>query len=257
MRTLDEILEVETPREKYIIMEEPDKEVAAEFIRKNWRHYVILIFAFSSVKYEGRAASELSPSDHIIILKPDGTLLVHGPEKREPINWQPPGSILTSFVEKGKLVIRSRRYKPRETVIIVCESLYVLLAMNTRSGEFRMFRSESQMVDYVMRNPSFIEEGFVPVIKEYRTRFGIIDLFGRDKHNNIVICEFKRRVADVQDVAQLALYVDAIQRNSNCKVRGLLIAPGITDMALIALKEKNLEFRKLNPKSIIGGENAV
>jgi len=252
LHTLDDLIEVEQPRNKYVIMEEPSKDEAAEFIKRNWRHYVILLFAFSRVKYEGRAASELSWNDHIIILKPDGTLLVHGPEKREPINWQPPGSILTSFVKEGKLIIRSRRYRPKEVVLIECEDIYVLIAMNTRSGEFRMFKSEAQMVDYVMKNPDLIEEGFIPVIREYRTRFGIIDLFGRDKENNIVVCEFKRRIADIQDVAQLALYVDAIQKNSKCKVRGILVAPGITDMALIALKEKNLEFRRLDPNKIMG-----
>ena len=248
MRTLDDILDIEDLESKYVVIEEPDKEKTADFIRRYWRHYVIILFAFSTVKYKGRAASELSWSDHLIILKPDGTLLVHGPKKREPINWQPPGSVVTSFIENNRLIIRSRRYRPKETVVIECEDVYVLLAMSTKSGEFRMFRSESQMVDFVMKNPSFVEEGFVPVMREYRTRFGIIDLFGRDKENNIVICEFKRRTADVQDVAQLALYVDSIQKNANRRVRGILIAPGITDMAMSALKEKGLEFRKLNPR---------
>jgi len=125
-----------------------------------------------------------------------------------------------------------------------------LLAVNTKKGLFKIFRTESQMVDYVLRNPEFIEDGFIPVSREYQFRYGIIDLLGRDKNGNIVICEFKRRIADIQHVAQLALYVEMFPRTKDTKVRGILIAPDITDKALQALKEKNLEFRRLNPKMI-------
>lgn len=238
------------PETKYVLMESPSKEEAAEFVRGNWRRFVIVIFAFSRVIYRGRAESKLSWDDHLIILKPDGTLLVHGPAKREPINWQPPGSILTSFVENGKLIIRSRRDRPREIVIIEVDEIYVLLAVNTKKGLFRIFRTESQMVDYVLRNPGFIEEGFIPVSREYQFGYGIIDLLGRDRDGNVVICEFKRRIADIQDVAQLALYVEMFPRTKGIRIRGILVAPDITERALQALREKGLEFRRLDPKTI-------
>lgn len=234
--------------EKYVILERPSPEETAEFIRRNWRRSVILIYAFCSVNYRGRAASQLSPSDHFIIIKPDGTLLVHGPDKREPINWNPPGAVVTSYVDDDKLVIRSRRHYPREMVVIDCYDVYLTLGMSIRSGRFELSMSESQMVDFVWRNPSVIEEGFMPTAREYRIRFGIVDLYGYDKDGNIVICEFKRRLADIQDVGQLALYVEAVQKTTDRNVRGILVAPGISDTALLALKEKGLEFRKLDPK---------
>ena len=247
MTSLDAFIDVGAA-EKYILLEGPAPDKVANFIKSNWRRYVIVIFAYSRVLYEGRARSKLSWDDHLIILKPDGTLLVHGPTKREPINWQPPGCILTSYVENGNVIIRSRRYSPREIVIIECGEVYVLLAVNTRKGLFKMFRTESQMVDYVLKHPEFIEEGFIPVSREYPSKYGIIDLLGRDKDGNIVICEFKRRPAEIQHVAQLALYVETFPRAKNVRVRGILIAPDITDKALLALKEKGLEFRRLDHK---------
>ncbi len=247
--SLDDFIDAK-PTDKYLIFETPDNGEIAEFIRTNWRRYVIIIFAHSRVQYEGRARSKLSWDDHLIILKPDGTLLIHGPSKREPINWQPPGCVLTSYVKDEYLIIRSRRERPREIVIIECDCVYVLLAVNTKKGLFHMFKTESQMVDYVIRNPEFIEEGFIPVAREYQARFGLIDLLGRDKDGNIVICEFKRRTAEVQHVAQLALYRETFPRAKNVKVRGILIAPDITDNALIALREKGLEFRRLDPNML-------
>ena len=246
---IDKFIGVTYP-EKYVIFETPENAEVAEFIRKSWRRYVIVIFARSRATYEGRAASKLAWDDHLIILKPDGTLLIHGPAKREPINWQPPGCILTSYIEDGNLIIRSRRFRPKETVIIECEEVYVLLAMSTKKGLFKMLRTESHMVEYVIRNPSMIEEGFVPVAKEYPTKYGFIDLLGRDKEGNIVICEFKRRMADVQHVAQLALYVETFPRAKGVKVRGILIAPQFSEKALLALKEKGLEYRVLDPRRV-------
>ncbi|MCR8432773.1 MAG: endonuclease NucS [Candidatus Korarchaeota archaeon] len=252
MGALNEIANIRD-LEKYVILEKPSLEEAAEFVRRNWRHCVILIFAFCSVNYRGRAASQLSPSDHFIITKPDGTLMVHGPEKREPINWNPPGAIVTSYVEGDKLVIRSRRHYPKEIVVINCYDVYLILGMSTKSGKFELFMSESQMVDYVWKNPSIIEDGFTPISREYRIRFGVVDLYGYDKDGNILICEFKRRVADIQDVGQLALYVESVQKTTGRNVRGILVAPGVSETALLALKEKGLEFRKLDPKDILGG----
>ena len=51
------------------------------------------IFARCRVHHDGRAKSELGPGDRIIIVKPDGSFLIHQGEKREPVNWQPPGSV--------------------------------------------------------------------------------------------------------------------------------------------------------------------
>lgn len=249
MGSLDDFIEVKGG-EKYFIFESPDNAEIADFIRRYWRRYVIIIFAYSRVHYEGRARSKLAWDDHLIILKPDGTLLVHGPAKREPINWQPPGCILTSYVENGNLIIRSRRSRPKEIVIIECSEIYVSLGVNTKKGLFRMFKTESQMVDYVIRHPEFIEEGFVPISREYQAKFGLIDLLGRDKDGNIVICEFKRRIAEVQHVAQLALYVETFPRAKGVGVRGILVAPDITENALVALKEKRLEFRRLDPEML-------
>lgn len=231
---------------KYTILEEPSNIEAAEFIRKNWRRYVIVIFSFSRVTYEGRAASKLDYNDHLIILKPDGTVLVHGQSKREPINWQPPGCILTAYVNANRLVIKSKRIKPKEVIIIECEKVYVIVAMSTKKGFFELELPESWLVEYVIRNPNVIEEGFKPIAREYATKYGFIDLLGRDKHGNLVVCEFKRRNAEIQHVAQLAFYVDTLSKSLKTKVRGILLAPKFSSKVLSALKEKGLEYRVLD-----------
>jgi RecB family endonuclease NucS len=70
------------------------------------------------VEYDGRASSHLPPGERLVILKPDGTLLVHRDEQRKPVNWQPPGSTHSARVDGDRLIIESVRTSPHEEIKI-------------------------------------------------------------------------------------------------------------------------------------------
>jgi len=246
---LDDFITSES--EKYFIIEYPNPKEATEKIKKTWKSYLLVLFARARVFYEGRAESKLTWADHLIITKPDGTLLVHSRTKREPVNWQPPGCIINSFIEDDHIIIVSKRHRPREIVRIEIKTLYFLIGIRPGKGYFDKFLSESQMVDFVIRNPDIIEPGFIPIQKEVHIKYGYVDLLGRDTNGNLVILEFKRRRADIQDVAQLALYVEILKRENTSKIRGILVAPGISSNASLLLRDKGLEFREFNIKTLL------
>jgi len=75
---------------------------------------MLTIFARCRVHYDGRAKSELGSGDRVIIIKPDGAFLIHQSKKREPVNWQPPGSFVTVGERDGVIILRSVRRKPKE-----------------------------------------------------------------------------------------------------------------------------------------------
>jgi len=146
------------------------------------------------------------------------------------------------------LVIRSIRYNPRENVWIYSPCVYSALACKCSEDEFVLWGSESEMVDEVIRNPSIIEDGFKPIGKEIETPYGKVDLIGEDSNGNMVIIEFKRSTAQLQAVSQLKRYVD-YYKSMGKSVRGIIVAPSITNSARRLLKEHGLEYRKLTPKS--------
>ena len=77
-----------------------DLEYAAEKIREGIRSgSLIVLMGLMEVYYEGRAASSLGPGERLLIIKQDGSLLVHRPTGYEPVNWQPPGSKIEIFLE--------------------------------------------------------------------------------------------------------------------------------------------------------------
>jgi RecB family endonuclease NucS len=181
---------------------------AKRFLESVIERCVVIISAAMRVEYHGRASSVASLSPRIMIMKPDGTLIVHEDTKHRPINWQPPGTRFSlSIGDDSILVLEALRRKDRESVVIHFDELYFIAASKIVAGEFSFSGSESQMVDLVSENPSLIEPGFTPERREFRTRHGKVDLVGKDKEGNILVLEFKRRQAQLEAASQLGRYV--------------------------------------------------
>ncbi len=233
---------------KYEVYTEPELEFVAKFLNTYRSTYVIVLFLACEVNYEGRARASLSYGDRLLITKPDGTLLIHENRKREPTIWNPPGSTLYATVDNNILVIKSIRRNPPETVVVESPCVYLLLGARCVAGEFKLWGSEKDMVEYVFRNPSLIEEGFRPLHRELKTLVGEIDLVGVDARGNLVVLEFKRSTAGPEAAHQLQRYVEYIKHERGVEnVRGILVAPSITPSAYRLLTKYGLEYRKLEP----------
>src|SRR5690349_3757788 len=100
------------------ILREPDRDAALQFLAGELqglaqrRGHLVTAVGECEVAYQGRATSTLSRGERLILLKPDGTLLVHTPEKAKPVNWQPPGAAFSVANEEGNVVLTSHRTKP-------------------------------------------------------------------------------------------------------------------------------------------------
>lgn len=231
----------------YVLLDSPELEEVVELIKKHSKSHVIILYLNCKVIYNGRAKSRLNFGDRIFMSKPDGSVLIHTGTKREPINWQPPGCLLTAKIEDDILIIRSIRNNPKENIWIYSSCVYSALACKCSEDEFTLWGSESEMVEEVIKNPSIIEKEFQPIGREVETPYGKVDLIGKDSDDNLVVLEFKRATAQLQAVSQLKRYVDhykLVHRN----VRGIIVAPSITSSALKLLREYGFEFRKLSPK---------
>jgi len=207
---------------------------------------ILTIFARCRVHYDGRAKSELGPGDRVIIVKPDGSFLIHQKEKREPVNWQPPGSVVRLELREKPVLVSVRR-KPRETLEVELEEVYLITVFHAEDyEELALTGSEAEMAELIFENPEVIELGFKPLYREKPIKHGIVDVLGVDREGNIVVLELKRRRADLHAVSQLKRYVETL-REEHENVRGILVAPSLTSGAKKLLEKEGLEFRKLEP----------
>jgi RecB family endonuclease NucS len=203
------------------------------------------------VDYEGRTNSFLPAGERLVVLKPDGTLLVHRSEKRKPVNWQPPGSTLQAVVADDRLHVRSTRRDPEEFVDVRFEAVYHVAAMALTDGrELDHAGTEEDLRQRILADPSLLEPGFVPQDTERRNVAGPADIYGEDADGRPVIVELKRRRTGPDAVSQLKRYVDEFLRETSVDdetVRGVLVAPSVTDTARQLLDNESLEFVALDP----------
>ena len=209
----------------------------------------LLVVGNCWVHYLGRAKSKLEPGERILIIKEDGSLLVHRPVGYEPVNWQPPGCIFNVKAKDNILEIRAVRRKPAESVKVFFDKIHMVSALSLAdSGEFSLYASEEDMQKAILLEPSLLEEGFKPISYEKKVEPGFVDVYGADKNGKLVVVEIKRKTAGKEAALQLAKYIDAVKSKANREVRGILVAPNIAKDVQRLLATLGLEFKSLDPK---------
>lgn len=210
---------------------------------------MVTAFGRCTVDYDGRASSDLAPGDRLVVCKPDGTTLVHTDENREPVNWQPPGCTHRASLRDGRLRLRSVRSSPAERLDVEFRRLEQVTAYEVEDrGDLTLTGSEEDLRTRILDDPSLVEPGFRPTATERETTAGPVDVFGADTDDRPVVVELKRRRVGPSAASQLRRYVEAVDEEFPDEgVRGILVAPSVTDRTAALLDEQGLEFVSLSP----------
>ena len=238
---------------KFLSEKNPDTRRTFEIINEGIsKKAVIILMACCSVVYEGRARSKLGSGDRMIIIKSDGSFMVHQDRNLEPVNWQPPKSQCKTILKNGVMYLEGSRRNPPERLEVKIKSTYMAsYFIGQDSKDLELAGYEENMREMVFENPEIIEEGFRPVNREYMTPNGFLDVLGKDKEGNLVVLELKSRRAGINAVKQLKRYMDSFSDHKEF-VRGVLVAPSVTDDASELLDEYELEFKSMEPPRDFG-----
>jgi len=233
-----------------VTLERPRLEEAEELVRRAFSERRSLIIVGNCwVDYKGRASSRLEAGERIVLIKEDGSVLVHRPTGYEPVNWQPPGCVFQTQVRDNVLQIRAVRRKPPESVRLFFDRLYLVSLLSlVDAGEFSLYASEEDMQKAVLLEPSLIEAEFKPISYEKKVEPGFIDVYGIDNDGNFVVVEIKRKTASRDAALQLAKYVESIRSSVSRNVRGILAAPHMGKEVQKTLATLGLDFKPLDPR---------
>lgn len=222
-------------------------------VREALAKRALLVIAGScEVTYEGRAFSRLELGDRLVIVKRDGAVLVHRSTGYEPINWIPPGSIVSVEADGGRLKLRIARRKPHEVLVVSFAEVGMIAELNmVDKAEFTLYATERDMRDAILVRPDLIEEGFKPISREEPLKEipGFVDVIGEDAHGNLVVIEIKRERASREAILQLKRYIEAVRSKSKRKVRGIIAAPGLAQGAQRLMEALGYDFKRLKPQS--------
>jgi RecB family endonuclease NucS len=200
-----------------------------------------LIVARCEVTYTGRLTAYLPPSTRLLMLKDDGSVLVHADAGGyKPLNWMTPPTV----VEDGggeTLVVRKRSGRTEDRLEI--RLLEVLSDVEHDMGEAAGLQKDGVERDLQLLladRPEQLEDGLRLVKREWPTEVGPVDLMCRDASDEWVAVEIKR-IGTIDAVEQLSRYLDCIRVDpARAACRGILAAQTIKPQAAALAESRGL-----------------
>jgi len=196
------------------------------------RGAVRLIVTRCEVRYTGRLTAVLPESTRLLILKSDGSVLIHADAGGyKPLNWMTPP---TTIEENGdRLLVRKRAGKSEDCLEI--RMVEVLSDVSHEMGEAAGLEKdgvERDLQEELAAQPAALGEELRLVRREWPTDIGPVDLMCRDEDDGWVAVEVKR-IAGIEAVEQLTRYLERIRLDPvTAACRGVLAAQRFRPQAL-------------------------
>jgi endonuclease len=195
-----------------------------------------LIVARCEVRYCGRLNALLPEALRLIIVKADGSVLVHADAGGyKPLNWMTPPTVIEE--SPSQIVVRKRAKSDGDRLEIdIAEVLSdVTHDMGTPDGDTALTKDgvEAHLQELLAEQPAWCGEGLRLVRREWPTDIGPVDLMCRDSDDEWVAVEVKR-IAGIEAVEQLTRYLERIRLDpafASCK--GVLAAQTIKPQASV------------------------
>ena len=202
-----------------------------------------LLVARCSVRYSGRLTAVLPEALRLIIVKADGSVLVHADAGGyKPLNWMTPPTVLEE--SPHAIVVRKRAGKSEDRLEIeISERLSdVTHEMGSPDEEAALAKDgvEAHLQELLADAPEWCGEGFRLVRREWPTDIGPVDLMCRDLEDEWVAVEIKR-VAGIEAVEQLTRYLERIRLDPALKsCRGVVAAQTIKPQARVLASARDI-----------------
>jgi RecB family endonuclease NucS len=201
---------------------------------------VRLIVARCEVTYSGRLHAFLPESTRLLMLKDDGSVLVHADAGGyKPLNWMTPPTVIESSDEL--VVVRKRAGRSEDRLEI--RLLEVLSDVSHEMGEAAGLEKDGVERDLQLllaEDPAHVEPGLRLVKREWPTDVGPVDLMCRDEEDGWVAVEIKR-VGTIDAVEQLSRYLDCIRSDpSRAGCRGILAAQQLKPQAVALAGQRGI-----------------
>jgi hypothetical protein len=214
---------------------------------------VRLIVARCEVRYSGRLSALLPDALRLLIIKADGSVLVHADAGGyKPLNWMTPPTVIEESPDL--IVVRKRTGATEDRLEIAISE--VLSDVTHEMGETAGLEKdgvEAHLQELLAEQPGWCGDGFRLVRREWPTDIGPVDLMCRDAEEAWVAVEIKR-VAGIEAVEQLTRYLERIQLDpALASCRGVLAAQTIKPQARVLAQARGIAWVEVD-LAVLRGE---
>ncbi len=210
-----------------------------------------LIVARCSVEYSGRLSARLPEALRLVMLKADGSVLVHADAGGyKPLNWMTPPTVIEE--EDGRIVVRKIKGEDRLEILLAEVLSDVTHAMDFDAAQLEKDGVEADLQVLLADAPAWCGEGFRLVRREWPTDIGPVDLMCRDEEDGWIAVEIKR-VGTIDAVEQLSRYLERIRRDpAMAECRGVLAAQVVKPQARVLAEARGLDWVEVDLATLRG-----
>ncbi|KWR73239.1 MULTISPECIES: endonuclease NucS [Glutamicibacter] len=225
-----------------------------------------LVVAKCSVDYEGRLRAHLPLATRLIMVKADGSVLIHSDGgSYKPLNWMNPPLTL-------------READPdEEAAALGATATWIVASAKTDDKLTIHFHSFEHDSAHILGNdPGLVKDGVEAdlqrllaeqiellgdghqlIRREYMTAIGPVDILARDAKGATVAVELKRR-GDIDGVEQLTRYLDLLNRDPLLKpVTGIFAAQQIKPQARTLAEDRGIRCLTLDYDAMRGVDDSA
>lgn len=209
-----------------------------------------LVIARCSVDYAGRLTAHLPLATRLLMMKGDGSVLVHSDSgSYKPLNWMnPPCTVSIHEPDEEQALTGVQevwRVSQTKTADILFISIFeVLSEIDHHLGEEPGLQKdgvEAHLQVLLADQLQVWQEGATLIRREYMTAIGPVDILCKDAGGATVAIELKRR-GDIDGVEQLTRYLDLLNRDPHlAPVRGVFAAQEIKPQARTLAEDRGIE----------------
>jgi RecB family endonuclease NucS len=225
-----------------------------------------LVVARCAVDYSGRLEAHLPPATRLLLVKADGSVLVHADGgSYKPLNWMTPPCALrveaptAAEAESGVAEVWTVAHGKTDDCLRVrlFETLHDWAGDLGEEPGLVKDGVEAHLQELLAEQVGLVGGGLTLIRREYPTAIGPVDLLLRDSAGGAVAVEVKRR-GEIDGVEQLTRYVELLDRDPLLSpVRGILAAQSIKPQARVLAQDRGLGCLLLDYQEMRGEDSGA
>jgi RecB family endonuclease NucS len=216
-----------------------------------------LIVARCEVRYSGRVTAVLPMALRLLMIKSDGSLMVHADTGGyKPQNWMTPPTVIDFHGEPVERIHVRKVGGDDELDITVEEIVSDVLHDMGEAAALEKDGVERDLQEALAASPHFCGEGLRLVRREWPTDIGPVDLMCRDEDDGWVAVEIKR-MGNIDAVEQLTRYLERMHEDpvlAGC--RGILVAQRIAPQARTLAASRGIDWVEVDLAVVRGDREA-
>jgi len=225
---------------------------------------VRLVIARCSVDYAGRLSAHLPLATRLLMVKGDGSLLVHSDGgSYKPLNWMSPPCTLQSIDpdddQRGAGIVELWQVTHAKTADRLVVSIHEVLhdSAHDLGADPGLVKDgvESHLQRLLAEQIELLGDGYRLVRREFMTAIGPVDILATDASGRSVAVELKRR-GDIDGVEQLTRYLQLMNRDPRlAPVAGVFAAQEIKPQARTLAEDRGIRCVVLDYDAMRGADD--